>query len=53
MMFVNIVLYFGSKHSVFSGPDLSKFTNFRDNPDLVNEESDRITKLIQGKTCKT
>ncbi|XP_037543909.1 periostin [Nematolebias whitei] len=33
---------------IIAGPDFSKFTNFRGNPSLVNEESDRITKLIQG-----
>nr|XP_015817112.2 periostin [Nothobranchius furzeri] len=33
---------------IIKGPDFSKFTNFRDNPALVNEESERITKLIQA-----
>ncbi|KAM9729372.1 periostin isoform 2-T2 [Menidia menidia] len=30
------------------GPDFSKVTSFRENPSLLSEESERISKLIQG-----
>ncbi|XP_017273692.1 periostin [Kryptolebias marmoratus] len=33
---------------IIAGPDFSKFTDFLGNPSLVNEESDRITKIIQA-----
>ncbi|XP_034406753.1 periostin-like isoform X2 [Cyclopterus lumpus] len=31
------------------GPDFSKITTIHGNPQLIDQESDRITKLIQGK----
>lgn len=31
-----------------SGPDFSKITTIRGDPNLINEESERITKIIQG-----
>lgn len=31
-----------------SGPDFSKITTVRGDPSLINEESERITKIIQG-----
>uniref|UniRef100_A0A8B9HBN4 Periostin, osteoblast specific factor a n=1 Tax=Astyanax mexicanus TaxID=7994 RepID=A0A8B9HBN4_ASTMX len=30
-----------------TGPDFSQITSFKDNPDLIDAESERITKLIQ------
>lgn len=37
-----------------SGPDFSKITTVRGDPSLINEESERITKIIQGDSpCDT
>ncbi|KAM4546068.1 periostin-like isoform 2-T2 [Odontesthes bonariensis] len=33
---------------MITGPDFSKITTILRNPDLINQESDKITKLIQG-----
>ncbi|XP_022537159.2 periostin isoform X3 [Astyanax mexicanus] len=32
---------------IIEGPDFSQITSFKDNPDLIDAESERITKLIQ------
>uniref|UniRef100_A0A3Q4B7F9 Uncharacterized protein n=1 Tax=Mola mola TaxID=94237 RepID=A0A3Q4B7F9_MOLML len=35
---------------IIEGPDFSKITTIHGNPNIITEESDRITQLIQGKS---
>ncbi|KAL2094259.1 hypothetical protein ACEWY4_008978 [Coilia grayii] len=36
---------------IIEGPDFSKISSFQGNPELIDAESEKITKLIQGKSA--
>lgn len=44
-----ILIIFFLTISLPEGPDFSKLSSFQDNPELIDAESEKITKLIQGK----